>query len=48
MDYFAGMRAFVRAVELGSFSRAAAEEGVKVSTVSRYVTACSSASVSLC
>lgn len=39
MDYFAGMRAFVRAVELGSFSRAAAEEGVKVSTVSRYVTA---------
>jgi len=29
----------VRAVELGSFSRAAAEEGVKVSTVSRYVTA---------
>ncbi|MGD0109330.1 MAG: LysR family transcriptional regulator [Rhodopila sp.] len=39
MDYFAGMRAFVRAVELGSFSRAAAEEGVKVSTVSRYITA---------
>jgi DNA-binding transcriptional LysR family regulator len=39
MDYFAGMRAFVHAVELGSFSRAAAEEGVKVSTVSRYVTA---------
>jgi DNA-binding transcriptional LysR family regulator len=39
VDYFAGMRAFVRAVELGSFSRAAAEEGVKVSTVSRYVTA---------
>ncbi|HUB47461.1 MAG TPA: LysR family transcriptional regulator [Acetobacteraceae bacterium] len=39
MDYFAGMRAFVRAVELGSFSSAAAEEGVKVSTVSRYVTA---------
>jgi DNA-binding transcriptional LysR family regulator len=39
MDYFAGMRAFVRAVELGSFSRAAAEESVKVSTVSRYVTA---------
>jgi DNA-binding transcriptional LysR family regulator len=39
MDYFAGMRAFVRAVELGSFSRAAAEEGVKVSTISRYVTA---------
>jgi DNA-binding transcriptional LysR family regulator len=39
VDYFAGMRAFVRAVELGSFSRAAAEEGVKVSTVSRYITA---------
>jgi DNA-binding transcriptional LysR family regulator len=39
VDYFAGMRAFVRAVELGSFSRAAAEEGIKVSTVSRYVTA---------
>jgi DNA-binding transcriptional LysR family regulator len=39
VDYFAGMRAFVRAVELGSFSRAAAEEGVKVSTISRYVTA---------
>ena len=39
MDYFAAMRAFVRAVEVGSFSKAAAEEGVKVSTVSRYVTA---------
>jgi DNA-binding transcriptional LysR family regulator len=39
VDYFAGMRAFVRAVELGSFSSAAAEQGVKVSTVSRYVTA---------
>jgi DNA-binding transcriptional LysR family regulator len=39
VDYFAGMSAFVRAVELGSFSRAAAVEGVKVSTVSRYVTA---------
>jgi len=39
VDYFAAMRAFVRAVELGSFSRAAAEGGVKVSTVSRYVTA---------
>jgi DNA-binding transcriptional LysR family regulator len=38
VDYFAGMRAFVRAVELGSFSKVAAEEGVKVSTVSRYVT----------
>ena len=38
MDYLAGMRAFVRAVELGSFSKAAAEAGMKVSTVSRYVT----------
>ncbi|HEY2007445.1 MAG TPA: LysR family transcriptional regulator [Rhizomicrobium sp.] len=38
MDYFAAMRAFVRAVELGSFSKAAAEAGIKVSTVSRYVT----------
>src|SRR5271165_2535435 len=37
MDYFAAMRAFVRSVDLGSFSRAAAEAGVKVSTVSRYV-----------
>ena len=37
MDYYAGMRAFVRAVELGSFSKAAEESGVKVSTVSRYV-----------
>jgi DNA-binding transcriptional LysR family regulator len=39
VDYFAGLTAFVRAVELGSFSRAAAEAGIKVSTVSRYVTA---------
>lgn len=38
MDYFAAMRSFVRAVELGSFSRAAEEAGIKVSTVSRYVT----------
>ena len=37
MDYFAAMRAFVRTVDLGSFSKAAAEAGVKVSTVSRYV-----------
>ncbi|MDQ0392363.1 LysR family transcriptional regulator [Labrys monachus] len=37
MDYLAAMRAFVRAVDLGSFSKAAIEEGVKVSTVSRYV-----------
>jgi DNA-binding transcriptional LysR family regulator len=38
MDYFAAMRAFVRSVELGSFSKAAVEAGIKVSTVSRYVT----------
>jgi DNA-binding transcriptional LysR family regulator len=31
------MRAFVHAVELGSFSKAAEEDGLKVSTVSRYV-----------
>jgi len=37
MDYFAALRAFVHAVDLGSFSKAAAEEGIKVSTVSRYV-----------
>src|ERR1700743_676867 len=39
MDYFAALRAFVRAVELGSFSRAAAEAAIKTSTVSRYVAA---------
>ncbi len=38
MDYFAAMRGFVRAVELGSFTKAAEEADVKVSTVSRYVT----------
>jgi hypothetical protein len=37
MDYFEAMSAFVRAVDLGSFSKAAAESGLKVSTVSRYV-----------
>src|ERR1700739_2183865 len=37
MDYLEAMTAFVRAVELGSFSKAAAESGAKVSTVSRYV-----------
>lgn len=37
MDYLAAMRAFVRSVDLGSFSRAADEMEVKVSTVSRYV-----------
>lgn len=39
MDYFAAMRGFVRSVDLGSFSKAAAEDGVKVSTVSRYISA---------
>jgi len=39
MDYFAAMRAFVRAVDLGSFSKAAAESGSKVSTISRHVAA---------
>ena len=37
MDQFAAIRAFVRAVELGSFSKVADELGTKVSTVSRYV-----------
>jgi DNA-binding transcriptional LysR family regulator len=37
MDYLAAMRAFVRAVDLGSFSKAADEMDMKVSTVSRYV-----------
>jgi len=39
MDLLAAMRVFVRAVDLGSFSKAAAEEELKVSTVSRYVSA---------
>lgn len=39
MDYFAAMTAFVRSVELGSFSRVATESGMKVSTVSRYIAA---------
>jgi DNA-binding transcriptional LysR family regulator len=39
MDYFAAMRVFVHAVERGSFSKAAEEEDLKVSTVSRYVAA---------
>ena len=39
MDYFAALRAFVHSVDLGSFSKAAIEEGAKVSTVSRYVSA---------
>ncbi|HEY0145234.1 MAG TPA: LysR family transcriptional regulator, partial [Methylovirgula sp.] len=37
MDYLAAVRAFVRAVDLGSFSKAAVEQELKVSTVSRYV-----------
>src|ERR1700751_4778006 len=37
MDYLAAISAFVRSVDLGSFSKAAGESGVKVSTVSRYV-----------
>ncbi|TPK67519.1 LysR family transcriptional regulator [Mesorhizobium sp. B2-4-15] len=39
MDYFAAMGAFVRSVELGSFSKVAAESGMKISTVSRYIAA---------
>jgi DNA-binding transcriptional LysR family regulator len=39
MDYLAAMQAFVRSVDLGSFSKAAAEGRLKVSTVSRYVSA---------
>ncbi len=37
MDFFAALRAFVRTIDLGSFSKAAAEQELKVSTVSRYV-----------
>ncbi len=37
MDYFAALRAFVRTADLGTFSGAAAELGVKVSTVSRSI-----------
>jgi DNA-binding transcriptional LysR family regulator len=39
MDYLAAIRLFVRAVELGSFSKAAADCGAKVSSVSRAVAA---------
>jgi DNA-binding transcriptional LysR family regulator len=39
VDYFAAMRAFAHVVELGSFSKAADEQGIKVSTVSRYISA---------
>jgi DNA-binding transcriptional LysR family regulator len=37
LDYFAAMKAFTRVVELGSFSRAASEAAMKVSTVSRSI-----------
>ncbi|HEX7912893.1 MAG TPA: LysR substrate-binding domain-containing protein [Paraburkholderia sp.] len=37
MDYFAAVRAFVRAAELRSFSKTAQEMAVKTSTISRYV-----------
>jgi DNA-binding transcriptional LysR family regulator len=37
MDYLVAMQAFVRSVNLGSFSKAASEAGLKVSTISRYV-----------
>lgn len=39
MNYLDAMHAFVRSVNLRSFSKAAAEGGLKVSTVSRYVSA---------
>ena len=39
MDYLAAMRSFVRAVDLGSLSRAAQDTGAKVSTVSRHIAA---------
>ncbi|MDB5362736.1 MAG: transcriptional regulator, LysR family [Rhodospirillales bacterium] len=39
MDYLAAIRLFVRAHELGSFSKAAADCGAKVSSVSRAVAA---------
>src|SRR5262249_28037969 len=39
MDYFAALRTFVRSVQLGSLSKAAAEERAKVSTMSRHISA---------
>lgn len=39
MDYLSAMRLFVRAVELGSFSKAARDRAVKVSSVSRAIAA---------
>jgi DNA-binding transcriptional LysR family regulator len=38
MDYFAAVRAFLHAADLESFSKAARQMALKVSTVSRYVT----------
>ncbi|MGU7776105.1 LysR family transcriptional regulator [Burkholderia sp. MR1-5-21] len=38
MDYFAAIRAFLHAADLGSFSQAAERIDVKTSTVSRYIT----------
>ena len=37
MDYFAAVRAFLHAAELGSFSKAAARMEIKTSTVSRHI-----------
>jgi DNA-binding transcriptional LysR family regulator len=37
MDYFAALRTFVRAAELKSFSRVAAELSIKTSTASRHI-----------
>jgi DNA-binding transcriptional LysR family regulator len=37
MDYFAAVRAFLHAAELGSFSKAAAQMEIKTSTVSRHI-----------
>lgn len=37
MDYFSAIRAFLHAAELGSFSQAAEQTGVKTSTVSRHI-----------
>ncbi len=38
MDYFAAVRAFLHAADLGSFSKTADHMAVKTSTVSRYIT----------
>ena len=37
MDYFAAVRTFVRAAELGSLTRAAQELAIKTSTASRHL-----------